>query len=152
MIEKIKKYKDDFKHRISEIGIGDELRQLRTDFLGKKGLVTQVMKDMRELSSEQKREVGQHINELKNWIENEIQEKTDKLKGSSSEGADSTFDVTLPGRKEARGSLHPITQVMEELIAIFASLGFQVAEGPEVESEYYNFEALNIPVIKFECS
>ncbi|MDH5459155.1 MAG: phenylalanine--tRNA ligase subunit alpha, partial [Nitrospinota bacterium] len=97
MIEKIKKYKDDFKHRISEIGIGDELRQLRTDFLGKKGLVTQVMKDMRELSSEQKREVGQHINELKNWIENEIQEKTDKLKGSSSEGADSTFDVTLPG-------------------------------------------------------
>jgi phenylalanyl-tRNA synthetase alpha chain len=145
MIEKIKKYKDDFKHRISEIGVGEELRQLRTDFLGKKGLVTQVMKDMRELSSEQKREVGRHINELKNWIENEVKEKTEKLKGTSSEGADSTFDVTLPGRKESRGSLHPITQVMEELIAIFVSLGFQVAEGPEVESDYYNFEALNIP-------
>ena len=58
MIEKIKQYKDDFKNRISDVGIGDELRQLRTDFLGKKGLVTQVMKDMRELSSEQKREVG----------------------------------------------------------------------------------------------
>ncbi|HKI50117.1 MAG TPA: phenylalanine--tRNA ligase subunit alpha [Desulfobacteria bacterium] len=145
MIEKIKKYKDDFKHRIAEIGIGEELRQLRTDFLGKKGLVTQVMKDMRELSSEQKREVGRHVNELKNWIENEIKEKTDKLKSSSSEGVDRTFDTTLPGRKEARGSLHPITQVMEELIAIFVSLGFQVAEGPEVESDYYNFEALNIP-------
>ena len=145
MIEKIKKYKDDFKHRISEIGVGDELRQLRTDFLGKKGLVTQVMKDMRELSSEQKREVGRHINELKNWIENEVKEKTEKLKGTSPEGSDRTFDVTLPGRKEARGSLHPITQVMEELIAIFVSLGFQVAEGPEVESDYYNFEALNIP-------
>jgi len=145
MIEKIKKYKDDFKNRISEIGIGDELRQLRTDFLGKKGLVTQVMKDMRELSSEQKREVGRHVNELKNWIENEIKEKTDKLKGASSEGVDRTFDATLPGRKEARGSLHPITQVMDELIAIFMSLGFQVAEGPEVESDYYNFEALNIP-------
>ena len=145
MIEKIKQYKDDFKSRISEIGIGDELRQLRTDFLGKKGLVTQVMKDMRELSSDQKREVGRHVNELKNWIENEIQEKTEKLKGASSEGGDRTFDITLPGRKEARGSLHPITQVMEELIAIFVSLGFQVAEGPEVESDYYNFEALNIP-------
>ena len=145
MIEKIKKYKDDFKHRISEIGVGDELRQLRTDFLGKKGLVTQVMKDMRELSSEQKREVGRHINELKNWIENEVKEKTEKLKGASSEGSDRAFDITLPGRKEARGSLHPITQVMEELIAIFVSLGFQVEEGPEVESDYYNFEALNIP-------
>jgi len=145
MIEKIKQYKDDFKNRISEIRIGDELRQLRTDFLGKKGLVTQVMKDMRELSSEQKMEVGRHVNELKNWIENEVKEKTEKLKGSSSEGADSTFDVTLPGRKEARGSLHPISQVMEELIAIFVSLGFQVSEGPEVESDYYNFEALNIP-------
>ena len=145
MIEKIKKYKDDFKNRISGIGIGDELRQLRTDFLGKKGLVTQVIKDMRELSSEQKREVGRHVNELKNWIENEIKEKTEKLKGSSTEGADRILDITLPGRKEARGSLHPITHVMDELIAIFMSLGFQVAEGPEVESDYYNFEALNIP-------
>ncbi len=145
MIEKIKQYKDDFKNRISEVGVGEELRQLRTDFLGKKGLVTQVMKDMRELSSEQKREVGRHINELKNWIENEVKEKTEKLKGASSEGGDRSFDTTLPGRKEARGSLHPITQVMEELIAIFVSLGFQVAEGPEVESDYYNFEALNIP-------
>jgi len=145
MIEKIKKYKDDFKLRISEIGVGDELRQLRTDFLGKKGLVTQVMKDMRELSSEQKREIGRHVNELKNWIENEVKEKTEKLKDTSSEGADRTFDITLPGRKESRGSLHPITQVMEELIAIFISLGFEVAEGPEVESDYYNFEALNIP-------
>ena len=145
MIDKIKKYKDDFKARISDIGVGDELRQLRTDFLGKKGLVTQVLKDMRELSSEQKRDVGQHINELKNWIENEIKEKTDKLKSSDREGAGSTFDTTLPGRGEDKGTLHPITQIMEEIIAVFVSLGFQVAEGPEVESDYYNFEALNIP-------
>lgn len=145
MIDKIKKYKDDFKARISDIGVGDELRQLRTDFLGKKGLVTQVLKDMRELSSEQKRDVGRHVNELKNWIENEIKEKTDKLKSSDREGAGSTFDTTLPGRGEDKGTLHPITQIMEEIIAVFVSLGFQVAEGPEVESDYYNFEALNIP-------
>ena len=145
MIEKIKQYKNDFKARLSGIALGEELRQLRTDFLGKKGLVTQVLKDMRELSAEQKREVGRHVNELKNWIENEIREKTDKLKSSSSPEAESTFDTTLPGRKEARGTLHPITQVMEEIIAVFVSLGFQVAEGPEVESDYYNFEALNIP-------
>jgi len=100
---------------------------------------------MRELSSDQKREVGRHINELKNWIENEVKEKTEKLKGASPEGGNPGFDITLPGRKEARGSLHPITQTMEELISIFVSLGFQVAEGPEVESDYYNFEALNIP-------
>lgn len=145
MIEKIKKYKDEFKTRISDIGVGEELRQLRTEFLGKKGLVTQVLKDMRELSSEQKRDVGRHVNELKNWIENEIREKTDKLKGSAREKAGRSFDTTLPGRGEDKGTLHPITQVMEEIIAVFVSLGFQVAEGPEVESDYYNFEALNIP-------
>ncbi|MDH5762228.1 MAG: phenylalanine--tRNA ligase subunit alpha [Nitrospinota bacterium] len=145
MIDKIKQYQKEFEDRIAAIGLGDELRQLRTDFLGKKGRVTQVMKDMRELSSEQKREVGRHINELKNWIENQIREKTEKLAGSSTQGTENVFDPTLPGRTEARGSLHPITQVMEELITIFISLGFEVAEGPEVESDYYNFEALNIP-------
>ena len=145
MIDKIKQYQKEFEDRIAAIGLGDELRQLRTDFLGKKGRVTQVMKDMRELSSEQKREVGRHINELKNWIENQIREKTENLAGSSTQGTESVFDPTLPGRTEARGSLHPITQVMEELITIFISLGFEVAEGPEVESDYYNFEALNIP-------
>ncbi len=144
MIDKIKQYKKEFEDRIAAIGLGDELRQLRTDFLGKKGRVTQVLKDMRELSSEQKREVGRHVNELKNWIENQIREKTETLTGQSA-GGENQFDTTLPGRREARGSLHPITQVMEEIISVFVSLGFQVAEGPEVESDYYNFEALNIP-------
>ncbi len=145
MIEKIKQYQKEFESRIATVGPGEELRQLRTDFLGKKGLVTQVMKNMRELSSDQKREVGRHVNELKNWIESQLKEKAEGLRGPSETGSGSTFDTTLPGRKEARGSLHPITQVMEEIIAVFVSLGFQVVEGPEVESDYYNFEALNIP-------
>jgi len=145
MIDKIKQYKKEFEDRIAVVGDADELRQLRADFLGKKGRVTQVLKDMRELSSEQKREVGRHVNELKNWIENQIREKTETLTGPSAGGGENKFDTTLPGRKEARGSLHPITQVMDEIIAVFVSLGFQVAEGPEVESDYYNFEALNIP-------
>ncbi|NIQ02865.1 MAG: phenylalanine--tRNA ligase subunit alpha [Nitrospinaceae bacterium] len=146
MIDEIKKFEKEFEERLSGIALPGQLQQLRTDFLGKKGYVTGVMKGMRELSPEEKREVGRHINEFKNRVETQIREKTEALKSrASGKGSGTEFDITLPGRKDTPGTLHPITQVMDEIISIFVSLGFAVAEGPEVESDYYNFEALNIP-------
>ena len=145
MIESIQQYKKEFEDRLPAVNTEEDLRLLRSDFLGKKGRVTQFLKNMRELSPDEKREVGRHTNELKAWIEDQLKEKTENLQSTSSGNVDSGFDITLPGRGNAPGTLHPITQVMEEITSIFISLGFQVAEGPEVESDYYNFEALNIP-------
>ena len=118
---------------------------MRTDFLGKKGCVTEALKSMRGLAPEKKRAVGKHLNQLKAHVETRIQEKAAKLEGQSQSQGAGTFDTTLPGRQNPPGTLHPITQVMDEIIAVFTSLGFEVAEGPEIETDHYNFEALNMP-------
>lgn len=145
MLEKIKKYREEFNSRLAEVDAPDQLKQLRTDFLGKKGCVSLIMKELRGLSPEEKRSAGKSINELKADLEKRLRENAVKFDGQTQEQSLLEFDVTLPGKKETRGSIHPITQVMDEIISIFFSLGFKVEEGPEIESDYYNFEALNIP-------
>jgi phenylalanyl-tRNA synthetase alpha chain len=146
MIDQIETYRKEFDERLEAVSSADQLKQLRTDFLGKKGCLTQVMKEMRSLPADQKKDVGKSVNQLKGLVESQLKEKATELENQSGGGNDSgTFDYTLPGRKEPRGSLHPITQVLDEIIGVFVSLGFSVAEGPEIESDYYNFEALNIP-------
>lgn len=145
MLEKIKKYHQDFDARLDSATSPDQLKQLRADFMGKKGCVTQLMTELRDLPPEQKRDVGKTVNELKKDIESRLAEVSSKLENQLESGAAREFDVTLPGRKETRGSVHPVTQVMDEIISIFFSLGFKVEEGPEIETDYYNFEALNIP-------
>ncbi len=146
MIQKIQTYQEEFKKRIESVTQSDELQKLRVEFLGKKGFVTQAMKELRSLSPEKKREAGKFINEFKNFVETSLKEYADKI-GHSPKALKSSdsFDYTLPGRKEPIGTLHPITQVMEEIVSVFISLGFRVEEGPEIELDYYNFEALNIP-------
>jgi len=146
MIDQIATYQKEFDDRLGAISSAEQLKQLRTDFLGKKGCLTQVLKEMRGLPADQKKEVGKSVNQLKGQVESRLKEKATELENQSGGGdGRGTFDYTLPGRKEPRGSLHPITQVLDEIIAVFVSLGFSVAEGPEIESDYYNFEALNIP-------
>jgi len=147
MIETIEKHRQDFNSRISAISDQESLKQLRIDFLGKKGCVQALMKDLRQASPEEKRQLGKLINDFKQHVENLLEEKQEEL-GKSAKRQPSkseTFDTTLPGRRETIGTLHPITQVMEEITTIFMGLGFQVEEGPEIETDYYNFEALNIP-------
>jgi phenylalanyl-tRNA synthetase alpha chain len=147
MIDTIEKHRQDFDSRIGSTSTPEPLKQLRIDFLGKKGCVQALMKDLRQASPEEKRQLGKLINDFKRHVEIRLEEKEDALgKSANRPSAKSeTFDTTLPGRKETTGSLHPITQVMEEITAIFMGLGFQVEEGPEIETDYYNFEALNIP-------
>jgi len=131
------------------IGIKDEtsLQQLKSRYLGKKGIITDMLKSMRELPSEQKKELGQAINNVKNSIEALINEKHNELKESKKAKTllEEQIDVTLPGRGLSIGAKHPISKVMDEIVYTFERMGFSVAEGPEVELDYYNFEALNIP-------
>ena len=145
MIEKIQKFREEFDTRISSVSTQEELKQLKTEFIGKKGHVSAAMKEMRDLPPEEKPAAGKIVNELKEHIELLIGERNWELEKSSQKKTSDIFDTSLPGRKETRGTLHPVTQVMEEIISIFNGLGFKVEEGPEIETDYYNFEALNIP-------
>ena len=145
MIEIITILRQDFDNLLESASDPKQLEQIRIDFLGKKGKLPALMKELRNASPEEKPQFGKDINLLKQHVENKINSKGACLGTKSSKKSDETFDTTLPGRKELTGTLHPITQVMEEITSIFFGLGFQVEEGPEIETDYYNFEALNIP-------
>jgi len=145
MIEIINKLRQDFDYRIGSISGPKQLEQIRIEFLGKKGQLQGLMKELRNASPQEKPKLGKDINLLKQHVEQAINDKDVSLGSKPFKKSSENFDTTLPGRKELTGTLHPITQVMEEITSIFFGLGFQVEEGPEIETDYYNFEALNIP-------
>ncbi len=123
------------------------LKQFKVKFLGKKGEVTQLLKRMRELSPEERPIFGKLVNELKELLEGMIEEKEKELRELEKRKRleRERVDITLPGRRPNIGVKHPITRAMDEIVEVFVGMGFQVAEGPEIEEDYYNFEALNIP-------
>ncbi len=121
-----------------------ELEQLRITYLGKKSVVTSSMKQLKALPPEERPEVGKLANRIKNRLQKLLDEARNRLE-SGKTSDDSLMDVTLPGREPARGTLHPITQVLNEICHIFVRMGYSVLSGPEVELDYYNFEALNFP-------
>ncbi|NMA80265.1 MAG: phenylalanine--tRNA ligase subunit alpha [Clostridiales bacterium] len=129
--------------------IGDikELDNLRVRYIGKKGELTAILKQMGKLSAEERPVIGQLANEVRNSIEKAISVRLGELKAQAVEKQliSEAVDVTMPGKKPAIGKKHPLTTVMEEIEEIFSGMGFDIAEGPEVEYDYYNFEALNIP-------
>ena len=120
------------------------LERFRVAYLGKKGALTALMKRLRELSPAERPEAGQALNTLKSALTERFEETRERIL-SKQEEAVSLLDVTLPGREPARGHLHPISQVLKEICQIFGKMGFRVVKGPNVELDYYNFEALNIP-------
>ncbi|TDQ39170.1 phenylalanine--tRNA ligase subunit alpha [Aureibacillus halotolerans] len=126
---------------------GKELQDIKVKFLGKKGPITEVLRGMGKLSAEERPLIGQVANEVRGSIQEAIEKKQQTLKAAEIEQklASETIDVTLPGVSKAVGHPHPLTQVIEEIEDFFLSMGYSVAEGPEVESDYYNFEALNLP-------
>lgn len=122
-----------------------ELEVLRVKFLGRKGgQLTSILRQLGSAAPEDRPRLGQLANEIKLEIEQQFETLKNRFHQASAPDA-GTLDLTLPGRYLSFGKLHPVTQVMEEICAIFEGLGFAVAEGPDVESDYYNFEALNIP-------
>lgn len=123
------------------------LNEIRVRYLGKKGELTQVLRGMGRLSAEERPLVGKQANEVRDYLEEQIQSKTQQIKEQekTKKLREEALDVTLPGRRIGLGRRHPLTQIMDEIQEIFLGMGFEIVEGPEVELDYYNFEALNIP-------
>lgn len=122
----------------------DQVQSLSVRYLGKKGLLTQFLRNMGSLSPEERPAYGQRVNAAKVALESAISDKKTAI-SSAAAARSAGIDVTLPGRRPGQGSIHPLTRIRREISDIFARLGFEIAEGPEVELDWYNFEALNIP-------
>lgn len=150
--------KDQLLNRISEIatevseGLSilnnpREVQELKVKYLGKKGKITELMKQMGTLSKEERPVFGKKINQLKNYIETSCKELAQQLEAKKEQALieEAVVDVTLPPRMIPIGKVHPITKILNELIEVFTRMGFSVYEGPDIETDWYNFEALNVP-------
>ncbi len=126
----------------------NQLDLVRVHYLGKKGLFTQKMKELGALEPEQRRAAGQVINLAKDQFQDQLEDQKELLQNDqlAARLASEGIDVTLPGRGQAVAGLHPVTTTLRRIAKIFASVGFKVVEGPEIEDDYHNFEALNIPI------
>jgi phenylalanyl-tRNA synthetase alpha chain len=124
-----------------------ELEQVRVRFLGRQGALTQLLRSLGTLPPEERPVVGAAANEAKRQLEALLEARVDEARRAErvSERRRQRLDLTLPGRRPPLGTVHPLTRVHDEIVTIFAGLGFSVAEGPDIETDYYNFEALNIP-------
>jgi len=124
-----------------------QLDQIRVQYLGKKGEFTAQLKALGQLPPEQRKDAGQVINEAKQSLQAAIEQRKSVLEAEklNSRLSEETIDVSLPGRGQRNGGLHPVTRTMQRIEQLFANLGFDIAQGPEIEDDYHNFEALNIP-------
>ncbi len=125
----------------------NELDELRVHYLGKKGKITEQLKNLSKLPGDQRREAGQAINKVKQVVQQLLEDKKAQLETLriAQQLKDETIDISLPGRQQHAGGLHPVTMTMNRIQKMFGKLGFDVAQGPEVEDDFHNFEALNIP-------
>lgn len=132
---------------IAKVSSKTDLDALKVRFLGKKGELTAILKQMGKLSPEERPVMGQLANEVRSFIEEKIEERSAEIKKieTAQKLKDETIDVTMPGKVKPLGHKHPLSIVLDEVKEIFMGMGFDVATGPEVEWDYYNFEALNIP-------
>ncbi|MDY0268202.1 phenylalanine--tRNA ligase subunit alpha [Trichloromonas sp.] len=147
MKEKLQAMLDEARRAVEEAESEKLLQEARIAYLGKKGELTSIMKSMGGLPAAERPVIGALANEVKEQLEALIESRLETVRAQDIERRlrEERIDVTLPGRKRFAGSKHPITLVTEEIVEIFSALGFGVAEGPEVEKDFYNFEALNIP-------
>ena len=147
MKEQLEAIRSAAKAALDKVSGQQEIEELRVRFLGKKGELTGILKQMGSLSPEERPVIGQLANEIRTNIEAGISERQQKLKAAADELRlkAEKLDVTMPGTKFALGKKHPLYKVLDEIEEIFLGMGFSVAAGPEVEYDYYNFEALNLP-------
>ena len=146
-IYQLTKLIEDAKKAIDEVKSIHELNETKAWYLGKKSPLQAIMKTMKDLSIEEKKELGQKVNECRDQINKLIDDKRVTLEEAKilEKLNSEKIDVTLPGKKVARGSYHPLTQIIMEVESIFKGMGYTVAEGPEVELDVFNFEMLNVP-------
>ena len=147
MEKEIKKIKEEIIFKSNSVSNLKDIEKIKVEYLGRKGPVTLLLRRLGELSTQERPKIGQLLNQTKREMEELLKIKTieiEKLEKNKNLKEES-IDVTLPGKKTDRGTIHPINMVLKKTEEIFLSIGFKIEEGPEVELDYYNFEALNIP-------
>jgi len=147
MKEELEKIREKAVKQITDAGNLDALNDIRVSFLGKKGELKEIMKSMKDVSPEERPNVGKMVNEARDAIEERLLEAKEKMEEAAMEARlrAEKIDVTLPAKKIKIGNSHPNTKVLKEVEKIFTGMGYSIVSGPEIEQDYYNFEALNIP-------
>ena len=146
--EKIRNIKEELKKELVSVAKQQELIEIKAKYLGKKGVVTELTANMKELSSEEKKELGQLVNLLKNEVTEMISEKQQELQNKELERRlkEEEIDISLPSRKIKRGSRHPFQRIIEDVEDFFVSMGYDVVDGPELETDENCFQRLNVPL------
>jgi len=147
MKERLQELKVEALEKLSKASIKEELQELRVKYLGKKGPLTEILRGMGSLSAEERPLIGQVANDVRESIEKLVNEKLAYYEQQDTENRlrSETIDVTLAGRPSSQGAVHPLNKIVQEIEDIFIGMGYSIVEGPEVEQDYYNFEALNLP-------
>ena len=147
MKAKLEEIRARVKEELSKADAIEKIEELRVKYAGKKGELTAILKQMGKLSPEERPVIGQMANEVRSYIEKEVEAKKAELVEAklNKQLEEEKIDVTLPSDMSPLGHKHPLSVVLDEIKEIFVGMGFEIVEGPEVEYDYYNFEALNIP-------
>jgi phenylalanyl-tRNA synthetase alpha chain len=147
MRERLNSIKAEAEKRLREAKTSADLESIRLQYLGKKGELTAVLRGMGALAPEERPIIGQVANDVRGFIEDMLEKAARELRDKEREQrlAEESIDVTIPGKRRFIGKKHPLTMVMAEIKDVFIAMGYEIADGPEIELDYYNFEALNIP-------
>lgn len=147
MLDSLQEMKTDAVGELNKAGSLEEIENIRIKYLGKKGALTQILRGMGKLSPEERPAIGKVGNEVRDLVESAIEAARQEIRTREKDLqlARERIDVTLPGREILLGNKHPLTKIMDEIKEIFIGLGFSIAEGPEIETDEYNFERLNLP-------
>ena len=146
-MSEIKKIKEQYLSKLNEFLDQNKLNEIKTELFGKNGIISTKFKQLGLITKEERKDYATELNLLKNELQELISKKTEEIQNQeiNKKLKDDNIDVTLPGRTYFAGKIHPVSQVIDEVTSIFSEIGFSVEEGPDVESEYYNFSALNTP-------
>ncbi|HOW88354.1 MAG TPA: phenylalanine--tRNA ligase subunit alpha [Candidatus Omnitrophota bacterium] len=144
MKDQISRIEQEAREELARVDSAEKNELFRVAYLGKKGKLTELLKQLGALVPEEKKAVGAELNRVKQWIESSVEEF--RRKSSSAGNSSEIFDETLPGIRPPRGSIHLLQQTIQEISGIFNRMGFETVEGPEIETEFHNFTALNIPL------
>ncbi|KRQ87345.1 Phenylalanine--tRNA ligase alpha subunit [Caloramator mitchellensis] len=147
MREQLQKIKEEALLEIKSADNSQKIDEIRVKYLGKKGSLTTILRGMGALSPEERPIVGKIANEVREEIENQIENALNEIKNKerNMKIKSEYIDITMPGKRHSIGNIHPLNKVLDEIKEIFFGMGFSIAEGPEIELDYYNFEALNVP-------
>ena len=147
MNESLEALRGEVLDRIQQSNSEMEIEQLRVEVLGRKGKLTLLLRGLADLPAEERPQAGQELNQLRRVVKEHLDERLKVIKEQSKERAleEEKIDITLPGTRCERGRAHPLTLVLDEIIDVFWGMGFEIARGPDIEDDYHNFEALNIP-------